>query len=144
MSENPGFIVKFFDKAYENLSIIELVDAPVDAISGVSKSDGEKLNKAFNIETVADFAANEYIKLAQAVTIFSECAGQIYDKKFQTKEFEDLVDKPVSSISGISKEDSELLKEVFNIKTVKDLAQNKYVDIAQTAVSFARAYIKVY
>jgi hypothetical protein len=136
MSNEPGFIVKFYDKAYENYDLLELVDAPVAAISGVSESDGEKLKKALNIKTVADFALNKYISLAQAVTDFSECSGQILDKEFQG-DFVDLVDKPVFAIKGISESDALLLDEAFNIKTVKDLARNKYVNIAQTTITLA-------
>ena len=118
------------------MDLLELVDAPVAAISGVSESDGEKLKKAFNIKTVGDFAVNKYISLAQAVTDFSECTGQILDKEFQS-DFSDLIDKPVHAIKGISEGDAVLLKEAFNIKTVKDLARNKYVNIAQTTVTLA-------
>ena len=38
MVEEPGFIVKFYDKAYEDKSIIDLAKAPVAAISGVSEA----------------------------------------------------------------------------------------------------------
>lgn len=137
MTENPGFIVKFYDKVYEKMDLLELVKAPVDAISGISRADAEKLKKAFNIESITDLATNEYIRLAQAVTNFAECSGQILDKKFQSKDFIELVDKPVYAINGISKGDAELLKAAFNVKTVKDLALNKYVSIAQATVSLA-------
>jgi hypothetical protein len=43
MSEEPGFIVRFYHKAYEEMNILELVEAPVEAISGVSDADAEKL-----------------------------------------------------------------------------------------------------
>ncbi len=137
MPDKPGFIVKFYDKAYEKLDLLELINAPVDAISGVSKADAEKLKKAFNIKSVADFATNKYVRLAQAATSFAECTGQILDKEFQSKDFIELVDKPVHAINGISTGDAELLLAAFNIKTVKDLAKNKYVAIAQTTVALA-------
>ncbi len=137
MSEEPGFIVKFYDKAYEEKNILELVEAPVEAISGVSESDAELLNECFNIETVMDFATNEYISLAQAVNNFSQCSGVILDQEFNSKDFIELSEKPVHAIKGISEEDAERLQEAFNIKTINDLAQNKYVSIAQTTVSLA-------
>ena len=59
--EEPGFIVKFFNKAYEGKSITELVTSPIDAIGGVSESDAEDLKKAFNIKTVGDLATNKYV-----------------------------------------------------------------------------------
>jgi hypothetical protein len=137
MSEEPGFIVKFYDKAYEEKNILELVEAPVEAISGVSETDAELLKISFNIETVMDLATNEYITLAQAVNNFSQCSGAILDQEFNSKDFIELSEKPVHAIKGISEEDAERLQKAFNIKTIKDLAQNKYVSIAQTTVSLA-------
>jgi hypothetical protein len=137
MSEDPGFIVKFYDKAYEEKGVLELVDAPVAAISGVSEGDAEKLKKAFNMDTVADLALNQYVRIAQAITNFSECSGTILDKEFESKEFIELAGKPVYAISGISEGDADILKKAFNIKTIRDLAENKYVYIAQTTISLA-------
>ena len=137
MSEEPGFIVKFYDKAFEEKSILELIDSPVSAISGVSESDGEDLAKAFGIKTVLDLANHEYVNLAQGITCFSSCSGEILDKEFESKEFVELAEKPVSAISGISESDATLLKKAFNIKTIRDFAENKYVSVAQTTVALA-------
>jgi len=40
-------------------------------------------------------------------------------------------------MSGISDEDAALLKRVFGIDTIKEMAENKYVLIAQTTVAMA-------
>lgn len=133
--EEPGFIVKFYDKAYEDKSIEELVKAPVAAISGVSESDAGDLKKAFGIETVEDLATNKYVRLAQGINCFSACSGEVFDKAFESKEYENLAQKPVSAISGISDEDATLLKKAFGIDNIKELAENKYVAIAQTTVA---------
>lgn len=135
--EKPGFIVKFFDKAYEDKSILELAKAPVAAISGVSESDAEDLMKAFGIKTVEDLAVNKYVRLAQGINCFSACSGEILDKEFESKEYENLSEKPVSAISGVSEGDAALLKKAFGIDTIRELAENKYVAIAQTTVSLA-------
>lgn len=135
--EEPGFIVKFFDKAYETKSILELAKAPVTAISGVSESDAEDLKKALGIETVEDLTTNRYVKFAQGINIFAACSGMILDREFESEEYKKLAEKPVSAISGISKEDAELLKKAFGINTIKDLAESKYVAIAQATVSLA-------
>jgi hypothetical protein len=137
MTDEPGFIIKFYDKAYEKKDILELTGAPVDAISGVTKSDAEKLEKALKVKTVRDLATNEYVKLAQAVTNFTEFTGQILDKEFQSKEYMELSNQPVHAMKGVSKEDAELLRQAFNIKTIRDLARNKYVSIAQTTFALA-------
>lgn len=137
MEEEPGFIVKFFDKAYETLNIVELTTAPVAAISGVSESNANDLKAAFNIKTVRDLATNKYVRIAQSISCFSDCSGQILDKGFESDEFIEVADNPVSAISGVSDGDANLLKKAFRINTIKDLAENKYVAIAQTTVSLA-------
>jgi hypothetical protein len=58
---------KQLDKAYENLSVAEVLDAPVAALSGVSEGDAEKLAAAFNIKTVRDLGTNKYFRLAAAL-----------------------------------------------------------------------------
>ena len=136
--EKPGFIVKFYDKAYENKNIEELCKAPVSAISGVSESDAADLKKAFGIETVEDLATNKYVRLAQGINCLSECSEQILDTAFESKLYENLAKKPAKAISGISDEDAALLKKAFGIDNIKELAENKYVLIAQTTVSLAR------
>lgn len=125
------FVIKYFDKAYENLSLKELRDAPVSAISGVSETDAADLKKAFGINTVADFATNKYVLLAQAINTFSRYSGKVLDKEFESAEFEKLREKPVYAISGISENDALLLKKAFGIDTIGELAENKYVLIAQ-------------
>ena len=135
--EKPGFIVKFFDKAFEEKNVVELAKAPVAAISGVSESDAADLKKAFGIKTVEDLATNKFVKLAQGINFFSSCSGQILDKEFESKDFENLAEKPVSAISGISKGDAILLKKAFGIDTIRELAENKFVAIAQATISLA-------
>ena len=136
--EKPGFIVRFYDKAYEDKTIQELVKVPVSAISGVSESDAEDLKKAFGISTVEDLSTNKYVRIAQGVFCFSECSGQILDKAFESREYENLGMKPVSAISGVSEEDAALLKKAFGIDNIKELAVNKYIVIAQTTVALAK------
>lgn len=135
--EKPGFIVKFYDKAYEDKSVEELVKAPVSSISGVSESDAADLKKAFGIDTVEELANNKYVSLAQGINCFSACSGEILNKAFESKEYENLATKPVSAISGISEDDAALLKKAFGIDNIKELAENKYVAIAQTTVALA-------
>ena len=66
---------KTLDKAYEDKSVSELLDAPVAALAGVSDGDAEKLQAAFNIKTVRDLGTNKYFKLAQALVELGGHAG---------------------------------------------------------------------
>lgn len=65
--------------------------------------------------------------------------SKFLDKEFETKEFADLADAPVDALAGVSKADAEALKSALNIKTIRDLASNKYVRWAQAIVAFADA-----
>lgn len=58
---------KALDKAYENKSVNELLDAPVAALAGVSDGDAQHLKEAFGIKTVRDLGTNKYFSLAQAL-----------------------------------------------------------------------------
>ncbi|MDJ0362530.1 hypothetical protein [Rhodococcus sp. H29-C3] len=60
------------DKAYEDKPLTELVDAPVEALQGVSAGDAEHLKAAFNIKTIGDLGSNKYFLWAQAITKLSE------------------------------------------------------------------------
>jgi hypothetical protein len=58
---------KLLDKAYEKKTAKELIDAPVDALAGVSKGDAEHLDAAFGIKTIGDLATNKYVLAAQQI-----------------------------------------------------------------------------
>ena len=62
---------KVLDKAYENKSLNELLDAPVAALAGVSDGDAEHLAAAFGIRTVRDLGTNKYFVLAHALVALS-------------------------------------------------------------------------
>lgn len=48
------------------------------------------------------------------------------DKAYEDKSFKELADAPVDALQGVSGGDAEKLKEAFNIRTIGDLAKNKY------------------
>lgn len=58
---------KYLDKAYEDKTLTEVLAAPVSALAGVTDSDAEHLQAAFNIKTVADLGKNKYFAAAQAM-----------------------------------------------------------------------------
>lgn len=64
-------ISRYLDRAYEGKEFVELADSPVDALEGVSASDAEHLQEAFNIRTIRDLAESKYVLRAQAVVNLS-------------------------------------------------------------------------
>jgi hypothetical protein len=65
---------KVLDKAYEDKTLAELVDAPVDALAGVSEGDADLLKQAFNIKTVGDLGRNKHFRAAAALVDLAERA----------------------------------------------------------------------
>lgn len=128
----------WLDKAYEGKSAKELISSPVDALQGVSAGDAELLQKAFNIKTIKDLATSKYVIWAQEIVAGK--AGDIknkVDKAFETKTQSEIADSPVDALQGVSSGDAEKLKKAFNIKTVKDFANLKFVKWAQEIVAQA-------
>jgi hypothetical protein len=63
--------------------------------------------------------------------------SKFFDKAYEQKEFNDLADAPVDALQGLSSGDAEALAKALNIKTVRDLAENKFVLVAQAVVALA-------
>jgi predicted RecB family nuclease len=133
-------VLMSFDKEYEQRSLPELCKAPVSAINGVSETDAIALKNAFGIATVEELAKNKHVLLSQAINVFSKYSGKILDKEFNSAEFEELRKKPVSAISGVSETDATLLKNAFSINTIQDLAESKYIQIAQIVTMNSRLF----
>jgi len=55
------------DKAYRGNSTSELLDAPVEALSGISSADAERLRAAFGIRTIRDLGESQFFQTAAAI-----------------------------------------------------------------------------
>jgi antitoxin component HigA of HigAB toxin-antitoxin module len=53
------------------------------------------------------------------------------DKAYETKDFAELAEAPVDALQGLSKADAEALDKALGIKTIRDLATNRFVLVAQ-------------
>ncbi|WP_031507162.1 hypothetical protein [Streptomyces megasporus] len=65
---------KVLDKAWADKSLPEILSAPVSALKGVSDRDGELLEEAFGVKTVADLADLKYVRWAQALATLGATA----------------------------------------------------------------------
>jgi hypothetical protein len=59
------------------------------------------------------------------------------DKVFEKKSLKEIADAPISALQGVSEGDLELLQKAFNVKTIRDLANLKYVKWAQAIVTLS-------
>ena len=64
---------------------------------------------------------------------------RFFDKAYEQQEFSELAEAPIDAIAGISKGDAQALAQALRIKTIRDLAENKYVLIAQAVVALSRS-----
>ncbi|MFD0787633.1 hypothetical protein ACFQZ8_27330 [Micromonospora azadirachtae] len=60
-------LTKLVDKAYQDQTLAELVDAPVAALAGVSEGGAKLLKEALGIVTIGDLGRNPYFRVAQAL-----------------------------------------------------------------------------
>jgi hypothetical protein len=65
--------------------------------------------------------------------------GKFLDKAYEQKEFTELADAPVDALQGLSKADAEALQKALGIKTIRQLAENKFVRAAQAITLLAGA-----
>ena len=73
-------INRYVDKAYEQMSFDELVDAPINALQGVNAKEAELLKQAFNVTTIREFANLKFVKWATAIAALATEVGAAKDK----------------------------------------------------------------
>jgi hypothetical protein len=60
-------LTKILDREYEDLPLADVLNAPVEALAGVSKADADLLKSAFQVKTVRDLGRNKYFRAATAL-----------------------------------------------------------------------------
>jgi nucleoid-associated protein YgaU len=134
-----------YDKPYQKKRLTELVNAPVFALRGVSKKDAEMLNEAFHVKTVRDLATLKFALWAREICELADSKAKVSRepfknqliKKFEKKSPALLAKSPVHALQGLSEHDAELLDRAFHVKTIRDLAELKYIAWAQQTVDEA-------
>ncbi len=61
------------------------------------------------------------------------------DKAYEQQSFAELADAPVDALEGLSQGDAEALQQAFRIRTIRQLAESKFVLRAQAIVNLAQA-----
>ncbi|KFG74739.1 hypothetical protein [Streptomyces mutabilis] len=64
---------------------------------------------------------------------------KVLDKAWADKSLQEILAAPVAALKGVSDRDGELLREAFDVKTVADLADLKYVRWAQALAALEAA-----
>lgn len=69
----------------------------------------------------------------------NESLKDILDKEWEDKSLKDICQASPAALQGVSEGDAEKLQAAFNIKTVADLATNKFFLWAQAIYNLSRA-----
>ena len=59
------------------------------------------------------------------------------DKAHESKDFAELAELPIDALQGVSAGDAERIQQAFNIRTVRQLAEHKFVRAAQAITMLA-------
>jgi hypothetical protein len=61
------------------------------------------------------------------------------DKAHEQKDFAELADLPIDALQGVSKADAEAIQKAFNVKSIRQLAEHKFIRAAQALTFLAGA-----
>jgi hypothetical protein len=68
----------------------------------------------------------------------NECLHAMLDKAWENKSLDEIMKAPPSALAGVSDKQAEVLKDVFRITTIEQLANSRTFAAAQTLQNLAR------
>ena len=134
------FLTQRIVKAFRHIPPLELPDAPVHAIKGLSEHDAELLYDSFWVKTIRDLADLKFVHWAQEICALRDVPQEKIDmygfqdklnKAYEQTSIRTLMKSPVHVIQGLSEGDATRLEEAFKVRSVKDLANLKFARYAQ-------------
>ncbi len=142
----PTWREDWIDKQYRDMPPEELLKQPPEVLKGVSQTDSKKMADAFNVKTIEDFAALKHLGWAQELAALKkeqgayrkEEFGSKLVKEYEKKELDEVLKAPPHALQGVSEADSKKLAKAFNVKTVEDLGNLKFVAWAQEIHNMAQ------
>ena len=63
--------------------------------------------------------------------------AKFVDKAHEQRDFAELAELPIDALQGVSAGDAEQIRQAFNIRTVRQLAEHKFVRAAQAITMLA-------
>ena len=65
--------------------------------------------------------------------------SRFLDKAHEQKEFSELAELPIDALQGVSASDAEAIQKAFGVKTIRQLAEHKFIRAAQAITLLAGA-----
>jgi len=143
------------DDTHRSRSYAEIAAASVGVLGGLTHAEAAKVMDALEVETIEEFATSKYVLWAQAIThlakyeklddakgqggpSFNPSLAAILDARWEKKPLRDLAKAPPSIFAGLSDKEATMLAEAIGVRTVEDLATNRFVLIAQVIAHLAK------
>lgn len=132
------------DKKYESMSLAEILKQPTYAIQGLSERQADLIKEAFRISTVEQLAKLRFAKWAWSIQVLEKYEKEkddnpdstlnidnAVDKAYEDKSLDHILDSPMQALQGLSDRQADLMYEAFRIKSVKQLANQRFLNIAR-------------
>ena len=145
-------LADLIDDTYGSKSFREIAGASPAVLAGLRYADASKLMEALDVKTIAELAGCRYVLWAQSIAHLSQhekvdtssgpalnpSLAAILDERWRKKRLRELAEAPPSIFAGLSEKEAGLLAEAIGVKTVEDLATNRFVLIAQVIANLAK------
>lgn len=95
-------ISKIVDVEFQKKSFREIADAPLSALTGISKKDAKVLKEALEIETIRDLANLKFAKWAAAIVTLAEDECDTEEEQAKETLLDDAIEMTFPSSDPIS------------------------------------------
>ncbi|MGI6607610.1 MAG: hypothetical protein ACOX1F_01330 [Erysipelotrichaceae bacterium] len=129
----PMGIIGFYGHIIVNFVIITLFYVLPALIKNIKVEDKKEVKE--EVVAVKEEKTEDKEKITEDKDLQNRNRWVI--KKYNSLPLDELMKSPVNALWGVSDGDAELLKKAFNIKTVEDLATNKFFNWAREIVEEA-------
>ena len=130
-------------KAYHGLTPGELAEAPVAALRGLSREKGREWNAAWNFESIRDMATWRPVERAASLVVLADTGTEAHGaaassrRRSRMEAVKAVADGPLHRLDGVNRRQASVLRDSFNIHTVRDLAGNRLFRVAKAIVALA-------
>ena len=130
-------------KSYHGLTPAELAEAPVSALRGLSREKGRQLEEAFHFDCIRDMAAWRPVERAASIVVLADAAAEAGGgagsgrRKSRAEVMQAAADGSVHRLDGVTRRQANVLRDAFNIHTVRDLAASRLFRVAKAIVALA-------
>ena len=122
---------------------MELADAPVAALRGVSAATARKLKSALGMASIRDMATSQIFERADGVVTLADAEGDgsaaTGKTPRQLSSLRQLASGPIADMRGVTPHQARVLEHTLKITTVRDLAGNRFFRLARAIVALADA-----